>query len=586
MKRNFYVPEATEKNPAVRATRVLLVEDNQSDAFLVNDILKKFYPGSFDLVHTENEGDALRSLGGDAFDVCLLDLSLPDAHEFSTLQQMMNRQPQMPVLILTGNENDEAAHKAVAMGAQDYLIKQKADGQSLKQAIDYAIERKKHHEDLVRSALYDPLTNLARRETFVKSLNAALARIKRTDRAVAIFFIDLDKFKSVNDTWGHATGDKLLQAVAGRLKKALRPYDVLARFGGDEFVVLIDDAASLTNCSALAQKLINEIMAPVNIEGTVFDPGASIGVATTFNRKGIDAEALLKEADLAMYQAKAKEGNSFCIYMPQSLENKGQSNSGEMLVDAIRNNYLQLYYQPRVNASTGGLLGMEALLRLNHPEKGMILPGDFMPVANHAGLSHVIDKWVLNRLANDMQVWKEENITGFQIGLNVSPGLMKSKEQTDRFFGLIREMKIDTQMIALDVPEIAFNTCPMEQAKAVCNRFLEAGMSLHLDHFGRDTAPFMPMLQLPFTLVRLDRAMLTAAEGDSPHIMQFISIFINLAHRFNMRVGCVGLEKASQRAMVKKFGIDELQGFAIGIPMPRDEAMRWAKKNMLTYGNG
>lgn len=301
------------------ATRVLFVEDDPSDAFLIQNSLEKKYPGVFELVRADSENGAVANLGKQPFDVCLLDLGLPDSVELSTLTRLQLLAPELPILILTGNDNEATGRAAVSAGAQDYISKSKGDGQTLNLAITYAMERKRREEELVRSAQYDDLTGLLRAAPFRAVMETGLARAARLMHTAAVYFIDLNHFKEINDHHGHKAGDQLLKEAARRLKRCLRIYDVLARIGGDEFSAFISDASSQEDCQRLAQRMQADFAAPFVLDAASVTAGLSIGIATALPIENIDADTLLKHADAAMYRAKA-DGGGMRFFQPDFLQ--------------------------------------------------------------------------------------------------------------------------------------------------------------------------------------------------------------------------------------------------------------------------
>ncbi len=288
---------------------ILLVEDARGDAILVEKALAQALPNAYKLQRAENLASALRMLPEHAFDVVLLDRSLPDVSGFSGLLSIQNMAPKLPIIFLTAFKDEAMALNAVENGAQDYLFKDKLDGHTIKRAIQFSIHRKQFESILITQANFDALTGIANRTLFESRLDMALARTKRNDNGVGVFFLDLDRFKQVNDQFGHLVGDQLLKEVAERLKLAIRPYDTAARFGGDEFALLIEGITKLEDCSAVAKKVLHNIEKPFVINGNTLEIGASIGISVSLH--GVETrEELLATADAAMYQAKASSSNN------------------------------------------------------------------------------------------------------------------------------------------------------------------------------------------------------------------------------------------------------------------------------------
>jgi diguanylate cyclase (GGDEF)-like protein len=294
--------------------RVLFVEDDPSDAFLIQHMLRSVYPDPAEIVHVYSEAEALKAASSQRFDVCLLDFSLQDSSGLSTLRHLSHRFPDLPVVVITGHANDATGRATVMAGAQDYLGKEFAGGPMLRRAMDYAIARKRRERGLLTRAYYDDLTGLMRAEPFCRYLETALVRARRTEQGMALYFIDLNGFKEVNDTYGHETGDRLLKNVAKRLKACLRGHDMAARYGGDEFTVLVEDLSSPDDATLTASRILECMKPPAELDPIVLSIRLSIGMVFLPPGEHASAEALINQADQAMYQAKKEDENSCFVY--------------------------------------------------------------------------------------------------------------------------------------------------------------------------------------------------------------------------------------------------------------------------------
>jgi diguanylate cyclase (GGDEF)-like protein len=302
--------------PILRFLNVLLIEDSQTDAILIEKALSGAAQNHYHVRRAETLEAALRILAEDTFDTVLLDLSLPDVAGFNGLFSVQHMAPKLPVVILTAHEDEEVALRAVEFGAQDYLFKNRINGPGIERAMHYAIQRKRFEDILITRANFDPLTDLANRLLFENRLDIALARKKRSKDGIGVFFLDLDHFKQVNDTMGHAAGDQLLQHVAKILKQSVRPYDTAARFGGDEFALIIEGIKEETHCAVIAQKIIRKIGEPCVIAGRCMDIGVSIGIVACLAEDHLAREACMDCADAAMYAAKRAPHSDYQFYHP------------------------------------------------------------------------------------------------------------------------------------------------------------------------------------------------------------------------------------------------------------------------------
>jgi diguanylate cyclase (GGDEF)-like protein len=290
--------------------KVLLIEDNPVDAQLTRDLLSEWQPDRFELVQVSTLSEGLTRLSRDRFDVVLLDLSLPDTFGLSTVTQVLSISTGIPVVVLSGHDDHNLALQAIQHGAQDYLVKGQGGTDVLARAILYAIERKRAQERLTYLAQYDQLTGLVNRTLFRDRLVHAMARSKRKDQPLGVMLLDLDRFKSVNDTLGHDVGDSLLQAVAERLRSCVREVDTIARMGGDEFTAILEGVSGDADVAVVAKRVIESLSAPFALGTHRLSIGVSIGV-TLYPSDDQNIDGLLKHADAAMYRAKQRGGNAF-----------------------------------------------------------------------------------------------------------------------------------------------------------------------------------------------------------------------------------------------------------------------------------
>ncbi len=292
---------------------ILLIEDSKGDALLIEKELNKVIPEGYVLQKAETLEEALNLLPNNKFHVALLDRSLPDAEGFDGLYSLQNMAPDLPVIFLTSYQNEQTALESIKQGAQDYLFKDKSNGPIIKRAIQFAILRKEFEGVLIERANFDLLTGLANRWLFENRLDMAIAKMKRNQTIFAILFLDLDRFKKLNDVHGHAAGDKVLKEVGMRLKQSLRPYDTLARFGGDEFAVLLEYIGDEQEAVTAAKKIITLLEKPMQVFGNKLTVDVSIGIVTCDTDKNILSKILMQQADTAMYKAKNKTGS--CYYL-------------------------------------------------------------------------------------------------------------------------------------------------------------------------------------------------------------------------------------------------------------------------------
>jgi diguanylate cyclase (GGDEF)-like protein len=306
--------------PFPEIINVLLVEDTLADSILIANALSKEAANGYKIKMVESLSAALTTLQKEEFDVILLDYSLPDSVQFSGLLTVQNQSPKTPVILLTSQDDEEIALNAVKNGAQDYFFKNNVRGKDIVRAIKYSIQRKQFEETLIIQANYDQLTGLANRILFNSRLDMAIARSKRNLDGICVFFIDLNDFKKVNDTLGHAAGDRVLKEAALRMKKSIRPYDTAARFGGDEFAILVEGIKQEKDCNIIAKNIIHKVTQSYDIGQGVVSIGASIGIASCMYGENFIPTEILRRADEAMYKAKGNIQSSFEYYEHKKAE--------------------------------------------------------------------------------------------------------------------------------------------------------------------------------------------------------------------------------------------------------------------------
>lgn len=554
--------------------RVLLVEDTLADAALIKEALGQAAPQAVEITHMQTLEEALARLGEERFDAALLDLSLPDVMGFMGLLGIQNAAPALPVIILTAYADEALALKAVERGAQDYLLKDEVDGGEILRSLHYALQRKQFEGTLIRQANFDMLTGLANRTLFESRLEMALARARRAGSGVGMFFLDLDRFKQVNDTLGHAAGDLLLKEVAKRLKECLRSYDTVARFGGDEFALLVEGIQRSRDCAAFAQKIIDRIVEPALIAGEQVSVGISIGIATCGGAQALSADAMMRQADEAMYRAKAVPYSFYQFYTPQMHEEAQRRLQIEAeLRDALRDNGLLLYYQPRLALDTGRIVGAEALIRWNHPERGVLLPAEFIAVAEETGMMPQLGRWVLDAVCRELVSWRRQGFGPIQVSVNLSSSQMDAPDFAAGLEALLEQYEISPRLLALELPETVLANCPPARREAI-SRLKEMGVALLVDRFGDGSASMRMLQALAPHALKLDAALAKALDPGR-QAPPLIDALIALAHKLKLQVVAMGVESVWQQSYLKELGCDQLQGFVVSRPMPSDYLPQW-----------
>ena len=681
---------------------ILLVEDNPGDARLIREMLRE--PGGewFMLTQADRLASGLEALQGGRVGLVLLDLTLPDSVGLDTFMRFHARAPEVPIIVLTGTDDEELALNAVKNGAQDYLIKGAVGGGLLLRAMRYALERKRaeralreseqryalaalgandglwdwdlmsdrvyfsprwkamlgfaeaevgecteewleriheddratfrvhleHHlegltphlqceyrmrhrdgeyrwmlcrgiavrgcegcaqrmagsqtdiherkqaeEQLYHDALHDALTGLPNRVLLMDRLERALERTRREPSAVcAVLFIDLDRFKNVNDSLGHLAGDHLLVECARRLMTDRRPGDTLARLGGDEFILLLEGVSGLEDAVHVVERIQEQFAHAFEILGHDLYMAASIGVAMG-SKEYQRPEDLLRDADNAMYQAKARGKACYSVF-DASMHTRAVAflqveTSLRRAID--RQNFL-IYYQPVVCLQSGELVGFEALLRWQHAERGLILPADFIPLAEETRLILRIGDWVLREACRQLQAWrrKQAGLERVHIAVNVSSKQFSEENLVARVAGILTETGLPANSLVLEITESVIME-NMELAAAKLRELRSLGIRISMDDFGTGYSSLSYLHRFPVDTLKIDQSFVRHM-GEAGESVEIVRAILSLARTLHLDVVAEGTETQAQADILQSLGCPHSQGYLYSVPLPKQQA--------------
>ncbi|HET6720295.1 MAG TPA: EAL domain-containing protein [Rhodocyclaceae bacterium] len=429
--------------------------------------------------------------------------------------------------------------------------------------------RMTYEQQLAHQAKHDVLTGLPNRSLFEDRLHQALIHANRSQREVAVVFVDLDHFKEINDKLGHEFGDRLLITVAERLTRCLRENDTVARQGGDEFVLILTDAVDPQAITQTLQRIIASIAQPVCFDGQELAVTCSVG-ASVYPVDGRDAPTLLKHADIAMYRAKEQGRNSFQFYTAalnaRASERLSRENS---LRRAIERGEFELQFQPRVDLRSGRITAVETLLLWRHPEVGLLPPADFMPLAEETGLSVALGEWVLHAACAEVRRWLDAGLPAPAAAVNLSPLMFRRHDLARIVERALAASRLPAQYLALEIPE-QLVAAQGELALATLGQLRELGIALALDGFGTGGAALAELKQLPLDQLKIDPSFIRNISTDAGNAAIARSV-IALAHNLGWRAIAEGVENAAQMAYLRAHGCDEMQGNLLTRPLPADE---------------
>jgi diguanylate cyclase (GGDEF)-like protein len=552
---------------------ILIIEDSEAYASLVAAMLEEGMGEEVTIVHCRALAVACDRLLEEVIDVVLLDLSLPDAHKLEALQAVQAAAPNVPVIVLTGADDPALGVAAVQEGAQDFLSKRTADVDLLTRSIRYSIERKRSEVRLAEQALQDSLTGLPNRILLLDRLGVALARARRRPTSVAVLFLDLDRFKTINDSLGHEAGDELLIEISSRLKATLRPSDTVARFGGDEFLILCEDLNGEIEAVRVAERALQAILNPVLVAGHRISVGASVGIAYGSDQ-GAGAHELVRQADAAMYRAK-RQGTGIELY-EASMHSDAMTElqTEHELRDAIARGELMLDYQPQVSLlGAGSIVGAEVLVRWRHPERGVLTPSQFIPIAEETGLIVQIGAWVLDQACAQLAAWRASGAVpdDFTVSVNLSMRQLSRDDLADTVRGALTRHHVPASSLCLEVTESSMAHDPAGVALAL-DQLKGLGVALALDDFGTGYSSLSALSSYPLDIVKIDRSFINRV-ADDPAAARMFAAVLGVARAAELHAVAEGVEEPPQLQLLRRLGCEYGQGFMFARPVGPEQLL-------------
>ncbi|MGX4807752.1 bifunctional diguanylate cyclase/phosphodiesterase [Bradyrhizobium guangdongense] len=466
---------------------------------------------------------------------------------------------------------DEHAWPSLTMG-QRYITSTRIgirDGSGepryLINVVEDVTERRRAHEKIAHMAHYDPLTDLPNRTLFREQIERELEKVAGGSQ-FALLYIDVDEFKGINDSLGHHVGDELLKAIAGRIRACLKPGDLIARLGGDEFAVIQSGIDSSADVLAFVTRIHEAIRRPYHCLGHQLSTDASIGIALA-PQDGTDLDQLVKNADLAMYGAKAEGRRTHRFFVPEmDASAKARLTLEQDLRQALVNGGFEIHYQPLVNLRTGMVSGCEALLRWRHPQRGMVSPAEFIPIAEDTGLINDLGDWVLRTACNEAATWPLH----VRLAVNVSPVQLKCDTLALRIAGALAASGLDPRRLELEITE-AVLIRDDEAALSILHQLRSIGVRIALDDFGTGYSSLSYLKRFPFDKIKIDRCFVADIDADSSGSPVIVQAVVNIASASNMTTVAEGVETEAQREMLRTLGCTEMQGYLFSKPKPAAE---------------
>lgn len=475
----------------------------------------------------------------------------------------------LPTILLLDSEPASAP-----AGVSDWLVGASLTSDVLRRCLRHVRERGLLEHTLQRLAEEDPLTGIANRQGFQTLLAVRLA--EGDGRGIALGHLDLDNFRHANDALGHQAGDRLILQVVARLKSQLEACDQLARLGSDEFALLINTHRAPERAEWMAERITEVMAEPYWVDGESLLIGCSLGIAHA--RANAGADPLMWHAHIAMQQAKSTQGCTFHVFNERINRNaRSLADLESELRRALRRDELELHYQPRLDLGTGQIVGLEALVRWRHAERGLLAPSEFVPLAEQSGLIVPLGYWVISRALRDMQALRERGLEPLHMAVNLSFRQFQDSQLLSTLSRLITERGVEAQWLEFELTETAVMR-RSDLVKQTMDALGRLGVRFSLDDFGTGFSSFVHLNSLPIALLKIDKSFVGGMESREEN-RKLVHAMINLAHNLKLEVVAEGVETPEQLALLRDFGCDQVQGYFISKPLPLAELVDY-----LTFG--
>ena len=548
---------------------ILVADDDRAMRFALNDVLQE-----------DGYRIELASTGVQALNICerqmpdliLMDAMMPEMDGFTACARVRELPEGMhtPILIVTALDDEQSIDLAFSAGATDYIPKP-VHFAVLRQRVARLLDAIRAEENLNRLAYQDVLTDLPNRAQFMERLTEVLNRPGGEQTHHAVLFLDLDRFKLINDTMGHGIGDLLLKAVAERLKGCVRSDDLVSRFGGDEFTVLLENIASFHVAAAVAEKICRAISKHYVFMERELYISSSIGISL-YPVDGADSGMLIKNADISMYRAK-EQGNCYRFYeesMEREVSSKLRLESD--LRRALKRNELILHYQPQINLITGKIIGVEALVRWQYPELGLVPPIDFIPLAEEIGLIEPIGEWVLRQACMQNKAWQQAGLPPITVAVNLSARQFDRQGLESSVMEILSETGLEPGYLELELTESIVMKEP-GKSRDILEGLRAHGIGISIDDFGTGYSSLSQLKHFPFDKLKIDKSFVDELTSN-PDDAAIVSIIIAIAKSFKLSAIAEGVETQEQMQHLQLNGCDEMQGYFFSRPVSADDVGR------------
>jgi diguanylate cyclase (GGDEF)-like protein len=545
---------------------VVLADDDPSIRLMIRHVLES---EEFDIVEAADGIEAIKAVEKHHPALVLLDAVMPGIDGFTTCKQIKDKgHTDVPVMMITGLDDDASVERAYDVGAIDFITKP-IKWAVLKHRVKSVVSTVVAERKVELLAYRDTLTSLPNRLLFADRLEHSINRSARHRESLALLLIDMDDFKLVNDSFGHDAGDKLIKAVGDLLSRSLRRADTVARLGGDEFAVIVENIDGVDDAISIADNLSTVLEHNVRLDDQETFTGASIGIAI-YPEDGEDARTLLKNADTALFRAKENGRHCFQFYKPEmsvnAMERLELENS---LRKALDEDQFVVFYQPTIDIHKNEIVGVEALLRWDHPDKGIIKPIDFVPLAEDSGLIVPIGERLIRIAAKQLKAWKDEGLENQNVSINIAPRQFRDMDILALFKEVMYENALEPSNFTIEITEGALID-NIGEVETVLNTLSGMGMTIALDDFGTGFASLAYLKDFPVDIVKIDRIFIQGTP-DNREDSAIVEAIAGLTRGLRLRLMAEGIENDRQLQMLKGLGCQLAQGYYWSKALPADQ---------------
>ncbi|MFV9615249.1 MAG: EAL domain-containing protein [Gammaproteobacteria bacterium] len=545
---------------------VVLADDDPSIRLMVRHVLES---EDFDIVEASDGLEAIKAVEKHNPALILLDAVMPGIDGFTTCQQIKdNGHADIPVMMITGLDDDASVERAYEVGAIDFITKP-IKWAVLKHRVKSVVAKVIAERKVQLLAYRDTLTDLPNRLLFADRLEQSVVRAERSRTSMALMLVDIDDFKLVNDSFGHDAGDKLIKAVAQLISKSLRRADTVARLGGDEFAVIIEGINCPEDAISIADNLTTILEHNVRLDDQETYTSASIGIAI-YPDDGKDARTILKNADTAMYRAKENGRHCFQFYKPElSVSAMARLDLENSLKAAFENDEFMIHYQPVIDIEKNEVVGVGALLRWQHPDKGMIQPADFVPAVENSGLIIALGEWMIFSVCKQIRVWQDAGLKGQHVSINLVARQFKEQDLVALFIQAIADNNIDGSSLSVEVTERTLIE-NLGEVESTLKKFRKMGIKVILDDFGTGYASLAYLKEFPVDVVKIDHEFISGIPGNSGD-SAIVDAIAGLTRGLKLDLLADGVETENQLTVLKGIGCHYGQGYFWSKALPGNE---------------